>query len=549
MEDVQGLISQFEGLQGSRSNWDTMWQQVHDLVWPFSGDFTREQTPGERRTHQIYDTTNAQAIETFGAVLESLLTPRNQRFHSLKPSDSDLMKEKRVAVYFDDLNTRLFQLRGRPRAGFYDQAFESFKSLGAYGNQCFNAVPSKDRRGISYCHRHVGAVWIELDDRGIIDTIFFRWKMSAKASLQQWGERAPEIAKRLMEKEPYKLLPYLHVVKPRKEVNPNVLGPESMLFESWEISLEDRSVIPWENPFNGQRSDAGGFNTNPYIYSRFSVNPSEKHGRGPSMFVLGDNETLQRMSRSGLLYGEHAVAPPLLSQNMDLLSDGSSDLDLRSEAVNPGWLDAMGRPRVQPLQNGYNFQINEAMMERQRSSINQAHFITLFQILVQSPEMTATEALIRAQEKGQLIAPMVGRQQGEFLGPLIERELSIMADLDLMPEMPEELIEAEGEYEIEYSSSATRIQREEEVQSIRATFVDMAGIAEVDPTAVEVLDAPGSVRFIAEARGVPQHLIRSDREFKEIVSAQAQRAEQQEAIANAQPLAAAAKDLSQATAG
>jgi len=39
--------------------------------------------------------------------------------------------------------------------------------------------------------------------------------------------------------------------------------------------------------------------------------------------------------------------------------------------------------------------------------------------------MTATEALLRDQEKGMLLSPSAGRQMSEWLDPLIQREITI----------------------------------------------------------------------------------------------------------------------------
>lgn len=63
-------------------------------------------------------------------------------------------------------------------------------------------------------------------------------------------------------------------------------------------------------------------------------------------------------------------------------------------------------------------------------------FITLFQILVDNPQMTATEAMLRAQEKGQLLAPTAGRIQAEFLGTLILRKLTLLIRTDCCPNRP-----------------------------------------------------------------------------------------------------------------
>jgi hypothetical protein len=49
--------------------------------------------------------------------------------------------------------------------------------------------------------------------------------------------------------------------------------------------------------------------------------------------------------------------------------------------------------------------------------------LTLFEIMVETPRMTATEVLKRSQEKSMLLTPLVARQQNESLSPMIEREL------------------------------------------------------------------------------------------------------------------------------
>lgn len=544
MGEVEDLLKQYDGEKADRANWDNQWQEVHDLNLPFSANFTAERAPGAVHP-TIYDTTGTQAIQKSAAVLESLLHPRTQWFHTLQASNADLMREREVALFFEELNRRIFTLRARPQAQFYDQANESDQSLVTYGNQCMALVPSKDRRGLAYRHIHVGAVWVALDEMGRIDTVFYKFKLTAKQAMQKWGpKRAPKCAREAMQaNKGWEMEEYLHVVRPRLKTDPNRMGVESMPFESYEISLKDKECIPYEEPLSGRMLEAGGRRTMGYVYSRFTSNPSEKYGRGPAMLVIGDNRVLQRMERSSLLYGEMGVTPPLLAMSNDLMSDGRTNLDLRPAAVNPGWLDAQGEARVKPLLSAFNLQESEILKEGKRKSINDAHFLTIFQILVNTPEMTATEALIRAQEKGALIAPMVGRQQSEWLGPLVENELSLMAQLELMPEIPRVLLEAQGEYKIEYTSSATRMQREEAVQAIRTTFVDVAGIQQVDPLATEVLDAVEAVRFIAEARGVPRHLIRSPRDFDAAIKAQAEARAKQEALAQVPPMAAAAKDL------
>ena len=47
-------------------------------------------------------------------------------------------------------------------------------------------------------------------------------------------------------------------------------------------------------------------------------------------------------------------------------------------------------------------------MDEERSLINDAFLVSLFQILTETPNMSATEVIERTNEKGILLAPTVG---------------------------------------------------------------------------------------------------------------------------------------------
>ena len=393
------LVQQWQQVEAKRFNWDTIWQDVKDTVWPYDGDFLVTTTPGERRSQRQFDMTNALALEKFSAAMESMLTPRAQRFHILKPSLSELEDDKQVQLYFEDLTNLLFKLRGRPQSGGYDQMHEAWKSLGAYGNMCMQVdkMPAILGPGLSYRTIHVSSVWIELSSRGLVDTIFYKFRMTPHQARQKWGERRePASVTKAFKtgKEFGDVLEFLHVVKPRLDVEPNRIGPERMPLESWEISLKELEFSPWEPFPGGPLQDSGGFFTFPYVYSRFTTNPSEKHGRGPAMIVLSDNMQLQAMERSSTIAGQMYAEPPLLAMDDDLWGDATADLDIRPSALNAGWLDPQGNPKVRALDNGFKLQESEIMKESKRKIINDAHLVTLFQILVDTPNMTAASTVV-----------------------------------------------------------------------------------------------------------------------------------------------------------
>ena len=100
--------------------------------------------------------------------------------------------------------------------------------------------------------------------------------------------------------------------------------------------------------------------------------------------------------------------------------------------------------------------------------------------------MTATEVLERTREKGALLAPTTGRQQSKVLGPMIEGELGILARAGALPELPLELQEASGEFDIEYVSPMSRAMRAEETIGILRTLESVQQISAVDPGVLDI---------------------------------------------------------------
>jgi len=164
-----------------------------------------------------------------------------------------------------------------------------------------------------------------------------------------------------------------------------------------------------------------------------------------------------------------------------------------------------GRLLVQPLPAG-NIQVNEKMMEHEAALINDAFLVTLFQILTETPQMTATEVIERTNEKGILLAPTVGRQQSEYLGPLIDRELDVLAAQNLLPPMPPRLREAQGEYQVVYTSPLARAQRAQEAAGFIRTVETVKELVNItqDASLLDPFDFLTAIPEIAAIQAVPE---------------------------------------------
>jgi hypothetical protein len=288
----------------------------------------------------------------------------------------------------------------------------------------------------------------------------------------------------------------------------------------------------------------GGYQSFPYAVSRYVTSPKEIYGRSPAMLVLPDIKMINEMSKTVLRAAHKAVDPPLLLQEDGVLQA----FNARPSALNFGGINERGEQMVRPLETGANVNLGLDMMEQRRKVINDAFLITLFQILVDAPTMTATEAMLRAQEKGALLAPTMGRQQSEMLGPMIERELDILARAGVLPEMPDELREAQGEVQIEYISPLNRAQRAEDGVAILRTLESVTGLAQFDPDVLMVFDSKKIARELADINGVPAKVLRSEEEIAFMKDQQAQQQQLAQLLEAAPVVANSAKTLTETAA-
>ncbi len=74
-EHVHHLKSRYDTLKSAteRSNFETQWQQIGEVVSPRKIDFVGIRTPGEKRMSQVYDPTGKIAYQKTGTVTRELL--------------------------------------------------------------------------------------------------------------------------------------------------------------------------------------------------------------------------------------------------------------------------------------------------------------------------------------------------------------------------------------------------------------------------------------------------------------------------------------------
>lgn len=531
-EIAQRILREFGMVQGTRGVWESHWQEIAERIWPgMSWKFNPYwyTTPGAKKNTFVYDSTATLSLNRFGAILDSLLTPSTTQWHSLKATDNTINKKREVRVWFEEVTKILFHYRYLGTANFASQNHQNYKMLGAFGNGCLFTDKLAGGAGLRYKAIGLGEIYFVQNHQGIVDKCFRYFDLTVRQAIQKWGDKLPANIRSIADKDPETIFHFIHLVEPREDVDPDRRDARGMKFASYYITKEETSLI------EGGPGDEKGFRVFPYAVARYDQMPGEDYGRSIAMDLLPAIKTLNEEKKTMLKQGHRIVDPVLLGHD-----DGVLDaFSLKPGAMNAGGVTADGRPLVHALPTG-NLSMGKELMDDERDIIKDGFMVSLFQILEDNPQMTATEVLERAKEKGILLTPTVGRQQSEYLSPMIERELDILSQQGLLPPMPQYLRDAKGDYKVIYDSPLNRDQRAQEAAGLMRTVESCLTVAQTtqDPSILFNFNWDKIVPEMAEIQGVPLHWMNTKEEIAKLKQAHAQLNQQNQAI-TAAPGAAA----------
>lgn len=544
---VGDLLDRAEELSSQRIFWEKVWRDVADLCLPMA-ERIRQQDAGKpiydalpkgpesaERGKKIYDSTSVWAVDRLSAGIESLATPSTQRWHGaaiddpLAPEPTD-----EEAEWLDRLADYHFAARYDPRSGFQianQLAIKATVSLGTgvifveETNNGSRALPARYRY-LPLSENHLAT-----DHYGAVDTNFRRFSMTARQMVQRWGDKVSEKVKGYAENEKYRDhgISVLHAVCPRDETGSRSNTNRNSPFASFYVEEETKHLI----------GDSGYFEF-PFVVYQWNVTEDSPYGESPVMMALADIKTLQAASKNAMTAMQQYVRPPLA-----IASDGVTNRpNLNSGKINPGAIDDNGRLKIQPIYTVQNPSFADMVLEQKRNAIRESLYINLFQILLSNPQMTATEALIRAQEKGELLGPAGARIQ-MAMSHMFDREFGIYERRGAFDEgsalQPPESLSGRS-IGVKFTSPLDKLRRANEALGIQRTLEIALPLAQANPEVLDNFDMDEIVRTMREINGAPADILHRR---EEIYATRQQRAQQQAQMQNMQAMremAAAGKD-------
>ena len=514
-------------MSSSRETWEDHWQEILDYVMPRKADVTLVRSKGEKRTEVLFDSTAITANTLLAASLQGTLTSPSLPWFSIKLRDKGLNEQRDAQLWLEDTARRMYDAFND--ANFNTEVHEMYLDLTSIGTGClFVEEDSKgfDEGGIHFKTLHINEYYIQENVNGYVDTVYRKYKMTARQAFQEFGEE--NLGEKILEavkQKPEKEFVFIHAVEPSEDYKRATGKVATKLkYHSCHVCEADQMVVR-----------TGGYNEFPYLVPRWAKATGEIYGRSPSYNALPDIKTLNKAVEIGLKAWAKAIDPPLLVQDDGVIG--------RVRTTPAGITVIRNDGAIKPLQIGSNWQITDLKETQLRTAIRQAYYSDQLQ-LQEGPQMTATEVQVRYELMQRLLGPTLGRFQSEFLNPLIDRIFGIMFRAGALLPPPENI--QESKLDIEYVGPLARSQRMEEANAIDRLYALAMNIAQVNPNVMEIINHEEAVRMRARLLGVPNSILVSREDLEEARQAQMEQQQMQQQIMMQQQVAQATQQQAEA---
>lgn len=530
--DLDAILRRAEGIK-QRANWEDVWQQIAERVLPEMAEFGQQRAGGERRTEKMFDPTPTLAARKAIAAIAAFAWPGNQQYQKITTSNADLNKSQRVKTYFDEVTKRLFMARYSPRASFEANMGELGLMSHVFGTGVMFIDEDIRNQTLRYKALHLARTYLAESESGKVDTVYLCKPWTVRQIAQRWPDNLPSKLRDKLQRTPDESVEVGMLCGPRDDYEPTKFGAKGQPFYAVWFLPDDKHIL-----------EERGFTSWPFVAHRPMTTPGEVYGRSPTWLVLSSIKVLNAQKKTILQAGQKIVDPPLLAHEDGVLGAFSQV----PGAVNFGALDSQGNQLVKPLITNARVDIGLDMMDREREIIADANLVDILRVLIENPQMTATQTLELLNERAVVMAPIVGRYESEVFSPMTEREIDILSRAGGLPEMPPELIEAEGEYKIEFTSPMRKAMRSSDAIAINRTLESVMPLAQVDPSVLDSFDMQEIARELGEINGIPAKCLRDADQMKALKEQRASEAEASQLLEAAPVVSQSIKNMAQAQA-
>lgn len=529
MELAELLLTRFKGMEPARANYATLWRDCSDHYLPHKAFSSKAK--GAEGGEQIWDSTPADSHQKLSARLFGIIMPPSEQWlgigHRTQPGTGD---DEGLKEWASAAAEKTLAFLANEETGWYTAGAESFESLCLH-SMYVKYIEDDDESVLRVQCLPLSECYVAESSRGIVDTVYRKYQMTARQMEQTWGDNVSKDVKKLIEDNaPETMVDILHCTYPRNDVKVRGAGNKNMPYASVYLEEKSKNIL-----------EESGYQEFPYSVPRWGKEPGEVYGSGcPAQVALPTVRVLYAQVKTALLTAEKLGSPPILAPDDGVIGPISSAPDsimyYRSSDAKPEYMAI--RAELNALLQ---------MIDGSREEIRQMFYSNRLDDN-DRPNMTATEATIKRNDRWQSMAAMLGRIQNEGLTQELNRIVRILMRAGIVDPLPEGYTEKNIKFF--YTNQLTQSQSQQGLQTSRVLLEMVQPLVQLAaslgiPNPIDNYDLDAMARRAHAVSGAPADELRKERDVKVVREQNSQKAQNAAAMQQADALANTAKTASE----
>jgi len=511
--DIKQVLARFAEAETIRRSYENIYRDLTKYYLPYREDFItnnswNSNTTTKRPRSELYNTEGVNAsTQLISTICQGLMNHSQPWFEFTLDGPADSVPVE-IRQFLEVATNRTRKAINDTSSNFYGQAQSFISDLVVYGTACMYIEAASDGdTDIVFCTRPLAEIYITEDAYRKIDTVFWKFKLTATQIVDKWGEAAGERMIQTAKVRPDEQFEILHSCFRRDIADINGIKVSTKKkYASMYILLHGNILL-----------SEGGYDDMPYVVARWELRAGEVYGRSPAWVALPDVKRANAMTKTLIETAERMGNPPLL------MPDDGVITQMRLAPGQPaiGGLDSLSmEPKIKPLMVGGNLPVNLQMLQMINQGIRDRFFVGILSSYNPGVEKTATEVMEFRREETRLMGPNIGRIQAEMLEPIVDRVRNILSRKKAFPAIPKAL--SEISVELEFTSPLARLQQASDADAITRTINTMLPFIQTDPTMLDAINGEAAFAHIAMVNGVPASIMRTTEEIQALKKARAE---------------------------